>query len=117
MVTEVKPNNVLITNATVLTLDDDYTIIDNGAVAIEGDRITAVAQQVYFCVCQPSVHSWMIGQRFCHRPNDEIRVSWSHPALLPFLDQLITQLDRIVHDHVHIHGELRGPWNSTSPDC
>jgi 5-methylthioadenosine/S-adenosylhomocysteine deaminase len=42
MVTEVEPNNVLITNATVLTLDDDYTIIDNGAVAIEGDRITAV---------------------------------------------------------------------------
>ena len=42
MVTEVEPNNLLITNATVLTLDDDYTIIDNGAVAIEGDRITAV---------------------------------------------------------------------------
>ena len=46
MVTEVEPNNLLITNATVLTLDDDYTIINNGAVAIEGDRITAVGAGV-----------------------------------------------------------------------
>ena len=42
MVTKVEANKVLITNATVLTLDDDDSIIDNGAVAIEGDRITAV---------------------------------------------------------------------------
>jgi 5-methylthioadenosine/S-adenosylhomocysteine deaminase len=42
MVAEVEANNVLITNATVLTLDDSYTLIDNGAVAIEDDRIAAV---------------------------------------------------------------------------
>ena len=42
MVTKVESNKVLITNATVLTLDDDDSIIDNGAVAIEDDRITAV---------------------------------------------------------------------------
>ncbi len=39
---EAEPNGLLITDAMVLTLDDDHTIIDNGAVAIEGDSITAV---------------------------------------------------------------------------
>lgn len=35
-------NSLLITGATVLTLDDNREIIDNGAVAVAGDRIIAV---------------------------------------------------------------------------
>jgi len=42
MAAEVEANNLLILNATVLTLDDQRRVIDNGAVAIQGDRITAV---------------------------------------------------------------------------
>ena len=42
MTATAEPNGLLIAGATVLTLDDDHTIIDNGAVAIEGDSITAV---------------------------------------------------------------------------
>ena len=42
MTATAEPNALLITGATVLTLDDGRTIIENGAVAIKGDRITAV---------------------------------------------------------------------------
>lgn len=42
MTATAEPNALLITGATVLTLDDGRTIIENGAVAIEGDHITAV---------------------------------------------------------------------------
>jgi len=35
-------DDILITGATVLTLDDERSIIDDGAVAIQGDRIAAV---------------------------------------------------------------------------
>ena len=37
MIAEAGPRGLLITNATLLTLDDDRTIIDNGAVAIDGE--------------------------------------------------------------------------------
>jgi 5-methylthioadenosine/S-adenosylhomocysteine deaminase len=42
MIAEAGPRGLLITNATLLTLDDNRTIIDNGAVAIDGDRIVGV---------------------------------------------------------------------------
>ena len=42
MTAAAEPNGLLIAGATVLTLDDDRATIENGAVAIKGDRIAAV---------------------------------------------------------------------------
>ncbi len=54
MTATVEPNGLLITGATILTLDDDHTIIDNGAVAIKVIASPPSAPAMIFASASPT---------------------------------------------------------------
>ena len=50
--------SILITNATVVTVDETYRVIENGAVYVEKDRIAAVGMRTCWVSSIPTLKPW-----------------------------------------------------------